>query len=168
MTKDPRQSPATAILRGQIVIVSAVALFFVWAATQWTAWRLGFQPQLGAPTTELFGWPLYPHWSFFVWWYFYDAYAPRVFVEGAIIAGSGGIAAIGVATFLSVLRAREARDVTTCGSARWAGRKDVTASGLPSFDGVVLGRFEGRYLRHDGPEHVLCFADAIRQGARTL
>ncbi|KAH2777550.1 hypothetical protein KXW38_009218, partial [Aspergillus fumigatus] len=25
-------------------------------------------------------------------------------------------------------------------------------------DGVVLGRFDGRYLRHDGPEHVLCFA----------
>jgi type IV secretion system protein VirD4 len=25
-------------------------------------------------------------------------------------------------------------------------------------DGVVLGRFERTYLRHDGPEHVLCFA----------
>jgi type IV secretion system protein VirD4 len=23
---------------------------------------------------------------------------------------------------------------------------------------VILGRFEGHYLRHDGPEHVLCFA----------
>jgi type IV secretion system protein VirD4 len=25
-------------------------------------------------------------------------------------------------------------------------------------DGVVLGRYRGAYLRHDGPEHVLCFA----------
>src|SRR3546814_17071457 len=25
-------------------------------------------------------------------------------------------------------------------------------------DGVVLGHFAQRYLRHDGPEHVLCFA----------
>ena len=25
-------------------------------------------------------------------------------------------------------------------------------------DGVVLGRFDRQYLRHDGPEHVLCFA----------
>ena len=25
-------------------------------------------------------------------------------------------------------------------------------------DGVILGRFEKQYLRHDGPEHVLCFA----------
>ena len=149
---------ATKILWGQIIIVSLVMVGFIWAATQWTAWRLGFQPQLGAPATDILGWPIYPPWSFFVWWYFYDAYAPRVFVEGAIIAGSGGIAAIGVAIFLSVLRAREARDVTTYGSARWAERRDVESSGLLAADGVVLGRFENHYLRHDGPEHVLCFA----------
>ncbi len=153
-----QQTQATKILWGQIIIVSLVAVGFIWAATQWTAWRLGFQPQLGAPTTDILGWPIYPPWSFFVWWYFYDAYAPRVFVEGAIIAGSGGIAAIGVAIFLSVLRAREARDVTTYGSARWAERRDVESSGLLAADGVVLGRFENHYLRHDGPEHVLCFA----------
>ena len=81
-----------------------------------------------------------------------------MFVEGAIIAGSGGIAAIAVAIFLSVLRAREAREVTTYGSARWAERRDVESSGLLASDGVVLGRFENHYLRHDGPEHVLCFA----------
>ncbi|MEO0821017.1 MAG: conjugal transfer protein TraG [Pseudomonadota bacterium] len=149
---------ATKILWGQIIIVSLVVVGFIWAATQWTAWRLGFQPQLGAQATDILGWPIYPPWSFFVWWYFYDAYAPRVFVEGAIIAGSGGIAAIGVAIFLSVLRAREARDVTTYGSARWAERRDVESSGLLAADGVVLGRFENHYLRHDGPEHVLCFA----------
>ena len=31
-------------------------------------------------------------------------------------------------------------------------------AGLFGEDGVVLGRFGPRYLRHDGPEHVLCFA----------
>src|SRR4029077_7440037 len=30
--------------------------------------------------------------------------------------------------------------------------------GLLRPDGAVLGRFERSYLRHDGPEHVLCFA----------
>ncbi|MEM9962918.1 MAG: conjugal transfer protein TraG [Pseudomonadota bacterium] len=151
-------SPATAILWGQIVVVSLVALAFIWGATQWVAFRLGHQPQLGPPMTELFGWPIYAPWNVFVWWYWYDAYAPRVFMEGAIIAGSGGIAAIGVAIFLSVLRAREASDVTTYGSARWAERKEMEAAGLHAPDGVVLGRVEDRYLRHDGPEHVLCFA----------
>jgi type IV secretion system protein VirD4 len=157
MSKD-RSSPATRILWGQIIIVTAVALLFVWTTTQWVAFRLGYQSELGTPMTELFGWPVYAPWNVFVWWYWYDAYAPRVFVEGAIIAGSGGIAAIGVAIFLSVLRAREAGDVTTYGSARWAGRKDVEAAGLLGEDGVVLGRYDERYLRHDGPEHVLCFA----------
>ena len=28
----------------------------------------------------------------------------------------------------------------------------------PGSDGVILGRIERQYLRHDGPEHVLCFA----------
>ncbi len=108
--------------------------------------------------TEILGLPVYAPWNVFVWWYWYDAYAPRVFMEGAIVAGTGGIAAIGVAIFLSVLRAREASDVTTYGSARWASRKDVEAAGLLGDNGVVLGRYEARYLRHDGPEHVLCFA----------
>ncbi|GLK51736.1 MULTISPECIES: conjugal transfer protein TraG [Alphaproteobacteria] len=157
MTKG-HASPATKILWGQIVIVTSVALLFVWAATQWVAFRLGFQPQLGEPMTEILGLPVYAPWNVFVWWYWYDAYAPRVFMEGAIVAGTGGIAAIGVAIFLSVLRAREASDVTTYGSARWASRKDVEAAGLLGDNGVVLGRYEARYLRHDGPEHVLCFA----------
>ena len=151
-------SSATKILWGQILIVSIVALLFVWAATQWVAFRLGFQPQLGTPLTALFGLPIYRPWQVFTWWYWYDAYAPRVFMEGAAIAGAGGIAAIAVAILLSVLRAREASDVTTYGSARWANPKDITAAGLFAEDGVVLGRLDKRYLRHDGPEHVLCFA----------
>ena len=151
-------SSATKILWGQIIIVSIVALLFVWAATQWVAFRLGFQPQLGAPLTALFGLPIYRPWQVFTWWYWYDAYAPRVFMEGAAIAGAGGIAAIAVAILLSVLRAREASDVTTYGSARWADLKDITDAGLFADDGVVLGRLDKRYLRHDGPEHVLCFA----------
>ncbi|SDG07218.1 conjugal transfer protein TraG [Sulfitobacter delicatus] len=151
-------SSATKILWGQIIIVSIVALLFVWAATQWVAFRLGFQPQLGAPLTTLFGLPIYRPWQVFTWWYWYDAYAPRVFMEGAAIAGAGGIGAIAVAILLSVLRAREASDVTTYGSARWASPKDITAAELFADDGVVLGRLEKRYLRHDGPEHVLCFA----------
>ena len=48
--------------------------------------------------------------------------------------------------------------MTTYGSARWADAREVRRAGLLGLDGVVLGRFDGRYLRHDGPEHVLCFA----------
>src|SRR3546814_17488823 len=74
---------ATAILWGQILVVSLIVLVTTWTATQWTAWQLGFQPQLGRPWFELFGWPIYHPPAFFWWWYFYDAYAPHVFIEGA-------------------------------------------------------------------------------------
>ncbi|MBL6854182.1 MAG: conjugal transfer protein TraG [Alphaproteobacteria bacterium] len=149
---------ATKILWGQILVVSLIVLATNWAATQWTAWQLGFQPQLGRPWFELFGWPVYYPPAFFWWWYFYDAYAPHVFVKGAYIAASGGFIAIAVAIGMSVWRAREAKNVETYGSARWARADEVQAAGLLGPDGVVLGRFDGAYLRHDGPEHVLCFA----------
>jgi hypothetical protein len=129
-----------------------------WTATQWTAYRLGFQPQLGHPWFELMGWPVYYPPAFFWWGYFYDAYAPPIFVEGAYIAASGGFISIPVAIGMSVWRAREAKNVETYGSARWADGKEVKAAGLLGPDGVVLGKLDHAYLRHDGPEHVLCFA----------
>jgi type IV secretion system protein VirD4 len=149
---------ATKILWGQILVVCAIVLATLWAATQWTGWRLGFQPQLGTPWFDVAGVPVYVPLAFFWWWYHYDAYAPRIFIEGAAIAGSGGFASIGIAIGMSVWRAREAQTVTTYGSARWATKAEVRTAGLITPDGVVLGRFARDYVRHDGPEHVLCFA----------
>ena len=103
-------------------------------------------------------WPVYQPLAFFIWWFKFDAYAPVIFMQGACIAASGGIAAVVIAIFLSVWRAREARHVTTYGSARWADAREIRRAGLLGPDGVVLGRFDGSYLRHNGPEHVLCFA----------
>ena len=149
---------ATRILWGHILVVLTIVLAAVWVATQWTAWRLGYQSQLGEPWIELAGWPIYPPPAFFWWWYFYDAYAPTIFVEGGAIAASGGLIAIVVAIFMSVWRAREASDLATFGSARWASPAEIQNAGLLDPDGVVLGRYVKDYLRHDGPEHVLCFA----------
>jgi type IV secretion system protein VirD4 len=150
---------ATRILWGQIACVLTIVLITTWAATQWTAWRLGYQPQLGRPWLELApGFPIYPPPAFFWWWYAFDAYAPGVFVEGACVAASGGIISIVAAFAMSVWRAREAETAATYGSARWANQLEIRGGGLAGADGVILGRIEGRYLRHDGPEHVLCFA----------
>ena len=146
------------VLWGQITIVVVIVLAAIWGATEWTAWRLGFQGQLGTPWFELDEWPFYYPPAFFWWWYSYDAYAPAIFVEGAIIAASGGFLSIAVAITLSIIRAREAKNVATYGSARWASAEEVKAAGLLGPDGVVLGRLDRDYLRHDGPEHVLCFA----------
>jgi type IV secretion system protein VirD4 len=149
---------ATKILWGQILTVFAIVLATTWGATQWTAWRLGFQAQLGTPWFDLVGLSVYPPPAFFWWWYFYDAYAPHVFLEGAGIAASGGFVSIAVAIGMSVWRAREAKHAQTYGSARWANADEIKKAGMLGPDGVVLGRLDSGYLRHDGPEHVLCFA----------
>ena len=150
--------PATKILWGQIVTVLLIVLLTMWSATEWTAWNLGFQPQLGRPWFELLHMPFYFPPAFFWWWFAYNAYAPSIFIHGAYIAGSGGIIAAAVAIGMSVWRAREAKNVETYGSARWAAPKEIEKAGLLGPDGVVLGRHKRDYLRHDGPEHVLCFA----------
>ena len=148
----------TKILWLQILFVCATALGFIWVATQWTAWQLGFQAQLGPPWFSILGLPFYLPPEFFWWWLVYDAYAHQIFVTGGFIAGSGGVAAFAVAVAMSVWRAREAERITTYGSARWADARDIRKAGFLHPDGVLLGRWRGVYLRHYGPEHVLCFA----------
>ncbi len=148
----------TKILWLQILLVCATVLGFVWAATEWTGWQLAFQAQLGPPWFSLLGWPVYQPLAFFWWWFAYDAYAHETFVTGGFIAASGGVAAFAVAVGMSVWRAREVKKVTTYGSARWAEARELRKAGLLHPDGVLLGRWRGAYLRHHGPEHVLCFA----------
>jgi type IV secretion system protein VirD4 len=149
---------AAKILWGQILAVLIVIVASVWSATQWTASALGFQPELGAPLFRLFGHPVYRPYDLFWWWFSYDAYAPHVFDTGGMIATSGGFVAIVIAIAMSVWRGRENRNANTYGTARWATREDIRKAGLLSDTGVVLGQFNKNYLRHDGAEHVLCFA----------
>lgn len=146
------------ILWGQILAVFAIILLTIWSATQWTAAALGYQPELGEPLFWIGASPIYPPPAFFWWWFAFDAYAPSVFVHGAFIAVSGGFLSFIVAIAMSVWRARERRKAETFGSARWANAGEIRKAGMLGDAGVILGRLGGSYLRHDGPEHVLCFA----------
>lgn len=148
----------TRILIGQILVTLSVVLLCLWGGTQWAAHELGYQPRLGEPWFSIGGAPIYKPWRLFQWWYAYDAYAPGVFDRAGLIAASGGILGAITAVIGSVLRARQQKFVTTYGSARWAAAKDVRESGLLDPSGVFLGQWNGRYLRHDGPEHVIAFA----------
>ncbi len=146
------------ILIGQIIVVFAIIIGTVWGATQWTAHQLDFQPALGAPWFVALETPVYKPWRLFQWWYAYEAYAPEIFTKAGMIAASGGLIGIVAAVIGSVWRSRYERNVTTYGSARWAEESDVRKAGLLKNDGVFLGTWEGKYLRHSGPEHVLAFA----------
>jgi len=148
----------TKLLIGTIITVLAIALGGMWFATEWAAWHLGFQSQLGNPWFELFDYPVYLPWALFVWWYAFDAYAPEVFNKAGAIAAAGGVLGCVVAIIGSLWRARQDKHVTTYGSSRWATAKDIAAAGLFRPAGVFLGRLADQYLRHDGPEHVMAFA----------
>ena len=150
---------ATKILWGQVLLVCATVLGFIWAATEWTAWQLAFQPQLGHPWFVLFGWPMYQPPAFFWWWFAYDAYAHEIFVDRRLHRGCGwhrcvrrGGRHVGVAG----ARSEEGHDLRL--RALGGGTRDSRRRGFFDPDGVLLGRWKGAYLRHDGPEHVLCFA----------
>jgi len=148
----------TTVLFGQLCVVLAFIFAGLVAGTQWTAAALGFQARLGEPWFLAFGTPVYHPWRLFEWWFFFEAYAPRVFAIGGTIAASGGLAGAASAMAASVWRARQAKLVTTYGSARWATPRDAAAAGLTTPKGVFLGRLDSSYLRHDGPEHVMAFA----------
>ena len=160
-TKVTMSSRANGILFGEILAVPCVAIAGVWAATQWTAHALGYQAMLGPPWFVTSGVPVYEPWKLFEWWYFYDAYASHVFESGGAIAALSGMLATCAAIAMAIWRARQSKQVTTYGSARWAEREEIAKAGLTKPVGVLLGRTSdksGAYLRHEGPEHVMAFA----------
>ena len=146
------------LLIGQILTVFTVIVGSNWLATQWAADMLGHQPALGAAWFHLGDTPIYLPYRLYQWWYAYEPYTPDTFARAGALAAGGGVLGVAVAIAGSLWRARQNRNVTTYGSSRWATLADVEAAGLLDAKGVFLGRFKRRYLRHDGPEHVMAFA----------
>ncbi|MCP4079174.1 MAG: type IV secretory system conjugative DNA transfer family protein, partial [Planctomycetaceae bacterium] len=150
-------NPTKLLIRQALMVILTIT-GTMWISTQWAAYRLGFQVRLGEAWFEIAGWPVFYPWRLFNWWYAYEAYAPDIFHQAGMLAAAGGILGTMTAIAGSLLRARQAKHVTTYGSAQWANERDICNSGLLRSDGVFLGRLKQNYLRHDGPEHVLAFA----------
>ena len=139
-----------------IVVLSA------WAVTQWTAWQLEFASELGEPWLG----HLYAPWSFLVWSVRFADWpgTQRIWEIGHWAFAIPAHAAVLGAIAFSIWRARQIGGRSDLhGSARFATRSDVEASGLLGTErGVYVGAFgEGgrvRYLRDDGPSHCLAFA----------
>jgi len=152
-----------------LVLISSLA-----AATQYFAHAFQYHATLGAHQNFL-----YAPWKILEWagqWP--DRYENEFSMAGSIALMTASLGLI----LLLVLKKRLAEPVTSYlhGSARWAGKKDIVAAGLlprsswlealrgqnetsSSSTGVYVGAWvnkRGRqyYLRHRGPEHVLCYA----------
>ncbi|HEX3423908.1 MAG TPA: conjugal transfer protein TraG [Sphingomicrobium sp.] len=148
----------TKLLIGQILIVFAIVVLGLWAATQLAASMLAYQAALGPYWFQLGELRIYRPWALFPWWFHFDAYARSVFDKAGALAGASGLLGCAAAIAGSLWRARQSGAVTTYGSARWANEHEVQAAGLFGDAGVFIGSLDGSYLRHNGPEHVMAIA----------
>lgn len=158
--KRERSRHAGGLVVAHLAAVLLVILLGFWWATQWVAHMLAFQAQLGPPWFRLLSYPVYQPWQYLVWVFYFNAYAPEVFTKAMMPIFGGACLSVVTAFAMSIWRARLVDTATTHGSARWASRREVAQSCLVAGNqGVVLGIAEdGRYLTHDGPEHVIVIA----------
>ena len=143
-------------------------------ATQSFAEQFAYQAALGPHIDRI-----YPPWGILQWAAKWHAHYPDAFVQ----AGSAGIVVASLGLFGLVLAKMVRANASKAnpylhGSARWANIADIRAAGLlprrrAFFDApadkdaaatsVYVGAWIDRhgkqhYLRHNGPEHVLCYA----------
>jgi type IV secretion system protein VirD4 len=106
---------------------------------------------------------LYPPWAIATWWSKWHASAPALFTPPLQLGGAlAGILSLVYAIHV-VTRWQSLREYSDIhGSARWAKLSDIKQAGLINQDGVYVGEWKNGSkvytLRHNGPEHVLCYA----------
>ncbi|MDD5267597.1 MAG: type IV secretory system conjugative DNA transfer family protein [Methylococcales bacterium] len=162
---------------GKIIPVLAVVFMLagLQSATQFFANEFGFQPQLGAHYQHI-----YAPWSILIWTYQWGELFQAGFMKAAgvgMTVTATGLLGLMVARMVAANSAKI--NPYLHGSARWANQHDIERAGLlprpltgwqqltgqkkGSSGGVYVGAWldkKGitRYLRHNGAEHVLCYA----------
>jgi len=150
------------------LLLITLSCFF---ATEYIAKRLRFHAELGTPMFRVGKYSYYEPFEWVAWGWRYCTSRDREIREplfrGEMIAFGGCLL---TAFGFFVLANRRAQKLSenaeeVHGSARWANPDDVQETGLiAATGGVYVGGWREqssnrlRYLRHNGPEHVLAFA----------
>ena len=149
-----------------IVFFSLLALMGNVAATQYTAYMFLYDPNLGPPVTGDLYWP----WQWYQWYLEYGQKYERTFYKVYSTVTFGLVCVVFLYVLISVLRQRTTSKGHSSihGTAHWADKHEIEQSGLlplkgKDAKGVFVGGWvneknELKYLRHNGPEHVLCLA----------
>lgn len=159
-----QRDPAFAWFGSAAVVLLSVGAA-LWIATEYAASALHFARELGTPLAPR----LYAPWSGLGWELrFHDVVDSRVraiLTTFWKIAGIGSSLAVALGLFLGARWAAATKQRTDAhGSAHWASRAEVEGTGLTSGKGgVYVGAWRDphgtvKYLRDDGPAHVLAFA----------
>ncbi len=154
--KTKRKQPGPVLIIG---LLSCLVLANV-VATQYLAWTFQYHGSLGEAVTGQFYWP----WSWLVWSFqFYDTHGPVFDRAYLAVAATIGIL-FGSYALLFGMMTRKPKGIDDLhGSARFAEEDEIKATGLLGKQGVYVGGWKDdkgqvRYLRHDGPEHIMAFA----------
>ncbi|OIO75084.1 MAG: conjugal transfer protein TraG [Zetaproteobacteria bacterium CG1_02_53_45] len=169
------QGDMTKVVWPALGLFMMIVLLSSWVATEYVAWKLGWDALLGAP---MFGKFVYEPWDILIWTFKFNSmkYGKTVldvFEVAHLIMAGGGLAALLLPVSYAFYRTRKAGNEKNDlhGSAHWATDKEVEATKLLPNDenrgGVYFGAYtatEGKnkgktsYLRHKGPEHMMVFA----------
>jgi type IV secretion system protein VirD4 len=149
----------------------ACLVMFSFAATQYIASKFQYQSALGRPLLRNQSSAIYQPFAWCFWGFRNSTSRdPRIrkpLFEGEMIVLAGSILSMFVFFTVTNRRARRLSENSEDlhGSARWATRRDIDATGLIEADtGVYVGGWYSEsarrllYLRHNGPEHILAFA----------
>ncbi len=161
-----------------VVALLVLSVGGCWFATQYVASALAYAPALGPPWVTLGDERLYAPWQWIVWGRLYTRRAPLVFRNAGAMTTASALAGA-VASAMAALRRKPSASSRAHGSSRWATTAEMKRAGLLQGAGVVLcqtgdaefrttldsagktrvtSRRLGSLVRHDGPEHVFCFA----------
>jgi type IV secretion system protein VirD4 len=161
-----------------VVALLVLSVGGCWFATHYVASALSYAPALGPPWATLGDEPLYAPWQWIVWGRLDAPRAPIVFRNAGAMTSLAALAGAG-ASAMAALRRKPSANSRAHGSSRWATTAEMKRAGLLQGAGVVLcqtgdaefrttldsagrtrvtSRRLGALVRHDGPEHVFCFA----------
>lgn len=135
--------------RTAILIILGSLLLGLSAATQVVARQLVGR-ELG-PHVNVAGVAVYPPWSLLEWHQAWASEHPRAFRYARAIVAAHGTGAV---VLVGILKGRQPT-VRPIGTRQWANLRAIKDAGLLSGRGVVVGRYAGRLLTYDGPEHQL-------------
>lgn len=166
----PRQASGPRALAAQTLGgVVTLVLALCWMCTEYVAARLDYQPALGEALLSIGRWKLYLPTDWLGWYTRYHAVAvaQSAFRDAGwfSLLGLAAIALFGLWRYQHLREQLEHQGDGLHGSAHWASAKEVERTGLlGNGSGVYVGAWKDvragrtRYLRHDGPEHIMAFA----------
>ncbi len=143
----------------EYVLVCASLFLGLASATQLFAHEFAYQASLGDSFHHL-----YAPWKIMEWAAsYYDTY-PMALRKAASVGLVISSIVMLIAFFRHVVSANSSvAHEFIHGSARWANKSDIAAAALLGNEGVYVGAWRDKdnrihYLRHNGPEHILCYA----------